>query len=593
MNTLRDGLVRGWAVLLPLALLPVANRADASQQLAIRAALVLAALLLWVWTMVARRSPPNAVALLAHSRGRPQLGPWELVLLAVVAVIAILYLAAAARVTQISTNDGAYYYGVARHMVRTGRFEEPIVWHFIHPPARLTHAPFDYWGGMTALALAPSLALFGPTPHTAFLAMAAFAAVSVLLFWYLICFALPLRYGATQLLALLLFAFSPPMDRFRFQPESTVIAQLWLLPALIAFCRRRFVLAVVAAFALVLTRSDQSIVFALITLFAVIGAQRDGRHGWRVALTGVACVAIYVAWSAASFGTMLPPAAAAVPFLNRFPEVLEFGTIAPHGWRDTIGHFTPTVLAAGIARALPVHTMGFTPAWHWWIALAAVSLLVGRRGAAAPRLLIWTLCFVGYFAVMAIGGSIPTLFRTAHTFVPLAVLAGALGLDWVLSLLHAWVERRPGRARAALVGAAVMATCAILLARLPVLQTWPAGTDCDDQAALGRLDPILRGQPVATNSPWYVIAYTDSPAVFVPRNGEAAIATVLERYAVRWLVLFPSAYASQMEQSQPVLARILGQDRDQLGRFRLQRVATDSPVPAVYRVDDVPSTDRP
>jgi hypothetical protein len=44
-----------------------------------------------------------------------------------------LYLAIGFQVEEIAYNDGAYYYGVARHIALTGRFEEPIVWHFLHP----------------------------------------------------------------------------------------------------------------------------------------------------------------------------------------------------------------------------------------------------------------------------------------------------------------------------------------------------------------------------------------------------------------------------------------------------------------------------
>ena len=153
----------------------------------------------------------------------------------------------------------------------------------------------------------------------------------------------------------------------------------------------------------------------------------------------------------------------------------------------------------------------------------------------------------------------------------------------ILDQLHAWLERwPPGRRQAWLVDAGAFAVCALLLARLPVLQTWPAQSDLRDQEQLPRLDPILGGEPAASNSPWYMIAYTNSPAVSIPRDGEAAIAAVLERYAVRWLVIFPRIGVGQ---SQPVIAGILAADRIRVGAFQLQRVPTEQPLPAVYRVE--------
>ena len=47
---------------------------------------------------------------------------------------AVLYLDRGLKAPAIWDNDGAYYYGVARHIARTGRLAEPIVWHFLAPP---------------------------------------------------------------------------------------------------------------------------------------------------------------------------------------------------------------------------------------------------------------------------------------------------------------------------------------------------------------------------------------------------------------------------------------------------------------------------
>lgn len=91
----------------------------------------------------------------------------------------------------------------------------------------------------------------------------------------------------------------------------------------------------------------------------------------------------------------------------------------------------------------------------------------------------------------------------------------------------------------------------------------------------------MNGQPVASNRPWYLLAYGDSPTVSVPYNGEAAIAAVLARYRVRWLVL--SQPITGMGASRQVLQELVAGSRTHIGRLQLQRV----PAPlAVFRVVD-------
>ena len=267
---------RAWLVPLAGACLPFTSFFPPRFQAPARIAIGLAAVVAWVGLTRHRSAPPRTIALLAASDERRRGNTWQLALLGVVAAATTAYLIAAVRVTVITTNDGAYYYGVARHIATTGRFEEPIVWHFLNPPDTIVHVPFDYWGPMTSLLLLPSLALFGAAPTTAFLTMAVFSAATLLAFWYFVCIALPLRYYTTQLLALLLFAFSPALDRFRFQPESTVIAQLFLLVALVAFCQRRLAVAVLGGFGILLTRADGAVLFTLIGAAALAQACRAG-----------------------------------------------------------------------------------------------------------------------------------------------------------------------------------------------------------------------------------------------------------------------------------------------------------------------------
>src|SRR5262249_38166445 len=287
--------------LLPWARRPGVGRLPAPSRAPATVALVLLSLATWAWRLLRRAPSAPDIALLTRSHRPPRLGAWEWCLFVFVLVVAAIYLATGASLHEIIYNDAAYYYGVARHMALTGRFEEPLVWHFLRPPNGIVHAPFDYWGCLTVLLLVPPLAVFGATPETAFLTMSAVTAASLLAFWYLICIALPLRYHAAQLLALVLFAFSPALDVYRFQPESICVAQLFLLLALIALCRRRVVLAVLCAFAILLARGDGLILFSLIVVALVLQELRiEGRRaaGVRTAvLVALSCLAVYVLWS--------------------------------------------------------------------------------------------------------------------------------------------------------------------------------------------------------------------------------------------------------------------------------------------------------
>jgi hypothetical protein len=591
------GLQRGWIALLPLMLLPIANSVPALRHWHADAAVLAAALAAWTCVIINRSSPASAIAMLGACGDDRRIGAWEFCLLAFVVVIAIAYLVVGSRVRVFAFPDGTYYYGVARHIALTGRFEEPIVWHFLHLPTTIRHAPFDYWGCMTALLLVPPLVLFGATPMTAMLTMAALSAGVLVAFWYLICVALPLRHCATQLLALVTFAFSPALDLYRFQTESITVAHLFLLLALIAVCRRRSVLAILAGFGMVLTRGDGMIFFSLIVLAVLLqawrGVDREPRHPWRLLLVALACLGTYVLWNVASFGTLTPPSTQIVPFLKSYWQVYDFGVMHEESWSSGAVPFQwPAVLqrlriAFSSLRALPI-----APALDGWLLVGACSAVWLIRRRADAQWLIWVLCFIGYFLVAAIAGSGFAPVRTPYTFVPLVILSGALGADAILTRVAARMERGAwGHAAAAAIGAGVLGLCAFVLGRLvvfqatPMLPDLPAGASVSPEA-LSKLDEVLNGEPVASNLPWQIIAYTRSPAISVPWNGEAAIDSALAHYQVGWLVLFGSVRDCKTDNnaSCPVFMRVLGSETTSLGRFRIERVSVDEGLPAVFRV---------
>jgi hypothetical protein len=591
-QVLGQGVRRGPLALLPLALLPGLSGIPAPYRTAAGAAVLLASLILWAVTMVDGSASSRSVALLAPSDEVRGMGAWETCLLALVLAVAVRYIVTGSSLHEILYNDGAYYYGVARHFALTGRFEEPIVWHFINPPASITHAPFDYWGCMTSLLLVPPLVVFGATPETAFVTMSVIAATSLLAFWYLACFALPLRYYATQLLALMLFAFSPAMDVYRFQPESIAIAQLFLLLSLIAFCRRRFVLAILCAFGILLARGDGLILFSLIFLAVVLEEARGAGKGLRlrrVILVALACIGTYMLWSFISFGTPTPPGPQTVPLLPRFFDVYDFGAVPVRSGHEIVSHWfrydyvsTQMMFAFVVLILIP-----FVPAAGWWLTIAIAGVFdLFRHRAVMPRL-IWLLCFAGYFLVAWVGGPGFVPFRTPHGFTTLIVLAGAVGVDTILGWLDALVERgRYRRVRAVVVGAGVLALCAFFLSRVPVFQGYPTPPNLPYQHDLTRLDQVLGGEPVASNVPWYIIAYTQGPSVSIPFNGEAAIEAVLERYHIRWLVIAGNPPLWHTGRSLDTLRDVLAGKRTDVGRFRLEHVPIDVPADRlnVYRV---------
>lgn len=586
---LNDAVRRGWLVFLPFAFVPVVGWVGSLPSTPV-AAVVPLALIAWALTIFNARSTTSGVALLARAGHPARMGAWEWSLLAFVLAVCVAYLVTGTRIRGITYNDGAYYYGVARHMAATRRFEEPIVWHFLHPPDRIVHAPFDYWGAATALLLAPSLAVFGDTPRTANLTMSVVSAGALVAFWYLVCRAMPLRYSAAQVIAVVIFALSASLDVYRFQPESITLTHLWLLLALIAFRRRRFASAILCCFAMLLTRGDAIVLSALISLAALGEEWRAGggpRRIARLAGIGFACVAIYALWSFVSFGTLTPPGSRAVPFLPNYWQVFDYVGADQRTWMPFSHRFTFAYLTTQLGMALrALRTIPFAPAMDWWLALAMVPALMRFRGRPPIEPLIWLCCFGGYVLLAWVSGSGFARVRAPFVFAPLVVLAGALGIDAVLAVLDAWVQRGASpRLRALVAGAAVFALCAVFVGTLPLLRGWNKAANLPQQGELPQLDAVLGGEPVASNVPWYMISHTRSPAVSIPFNGEAAIEAVLNRYQVRWLVF----YDPHSGQSSAVLASILSGTRTQLGQLRFERVPVEGVKAALYRITSTPA----
>lgn len=589
-----SGSLRVWPAALLLAGLPVQNvlPAAAGGRLAALHALVAALLLAWRW-------PPSGGedADAAPESGR--VGPWQWALLALVGAISVLYLVIGHAAEGSRLFDGNYYFGVARHIASTGRFEEPIVWHFLSPPDSIVHPPFDYWSGMTVFLLVPVLWLFGSTYHVALVAMTLVSVLGLVGFWYLVTVAAPLRHPLTQLTVVLLFAFSPAVDGFRFDTETVPVSHLFLVLALIAFARRRHALAVALGFCVGLTRLDGMLYCFLILCGVVIRILRGPRDDRAAALrrTGIVLgvlAALFLSYHLYFFGTPTPPAGRQAAHLESESDMLVYGVE-----RDTsLGHLLrvlePERLGSGLGVAFKtLRTEDFLPAQELWLILALVGCLVDRR---ATPLLALALLFTPFVTVPLLptrllpdGTRAVFNARQILPLLPVVVFAGGVALDVLYCRLSRW-RRRGGAVPARSLGVAfvLFSLCYLFLADLR-----PYGERQGATTSFAHLEQALGGEPVMTCIPYNVVAYTRSPAVAIPVNGEAAIDAVLRRYDVPWLLLPPMPVPRPLYRDRPsdrLLIEVYGGRRDRIGSFRLVFAGNLRPGLRLFRV--VPPADR-
>jgi hypothetical protein len=413
----------------------------------------------------------------------------------------------------------------------------------------------------------------------------------LLAFWYLVCVALPLRHWLPRLLALVLFACAPAMAEYRFQPESITVAHLFIVLALIAMARARFTLVVLCGFGLMLTRGDGIVLFGLLVLGAIIAARRStppAPSALRLLALAGTCASVSVVWCFASFGTPVPPAAQTVPFLDSYGDIFTFGAAEAAKPRNVWRRFAwEHVVHSAHVTWFSLRYTSFTPAPHWWLLLAGVAgPLLWLRHRSFFAGFIWTLCFGGLFLVAWSAHMGFYLGRTPYPFTPLVILAGALAIDEIVAVLDTAVHAAPRwpvvlAANGAL--AALAALCAVFVVPLPPPHTVPGAKASGGYGSrLTPLNEILRGEPVASNVPWFVMAHTNSPTVSIPFNGEAAVAGVLTRYHIRWLVVFGAPRWVEGE-SRALLKNILAGTTTTVGSLRLERVPRVN-VPAVFHV---------
>jgi hypothetical protein len=518
---LRAGVARYWSVFLPPALLlfvPAAGGAAQNVRVFIMCATAMVAIVRDRKVSDATWPPETTF------------GPWSGGLLLTGVCLCIAYVMVGRTATGSTDNDPAYYYGVARHILRTHRYEEPIVWHFLSRPRNVLHYPFDYWSGLASLSLLPFFRLFGATHGVAGSFMGLISGLSVLAFAYLVGVAAPLKSRAAQVISLLLYAFSPALMRFRFDVETIPFVHLWMILALIALARRRPEWAVLFAFLMFWSRPEDvvlAIVVSTVALGIAASVAETRRSLGRTLLTGALCASGYLGYHLIVFRTLLPAAAATGRRLTDYMALYRWSDLPPATW-TLKEHWNPEFFAGRAHVALSnLQDITFFINYPVWIALAVIRGWSWPRGRGSVEGISWLLLFGGAVAISLVN---PTMFawqRTLHALLPVFVLAGAYGAEALFESLRRapwWVRHLP----------------AVLVAVImihPLQMSLEPGKPLPFGADMAALDATLAGGTTMSPRPWSVIADTRSPAVYVPENGEAAIEAALRRYKVRWLLL--------------------------------------------------------
>ncbi len=509
----------------------------------------------------------------------------DVALLAFTLAAAVHWVALAASFHTLSDNDGAYYFGLARRIATTGRFEEPIVWHFLTSPERIVHAPFDYWAPMPVFALVVPMAVFGATNAVAAVTIALVGTATLVAFWYLVCVSMPFRHPITRFLAIVLFALSPGTASWRLQPESIVFVHLFILLALIAYCAGRHALSVLLAAGIFLSRTDGVFLFGVFVLANVHATYRLGlRQTARPLAAAAGFAAVYIAWSFVSFGTPTPPAPSKLPFLLSYWQVFNWGIQVDRSPQFVLAKLDWAYFVARIEQGYQaIRSGGFVAVQDVWLLFAVLSVVPILRGGRRGVALAWMLFFVGFTVHVWLSGESFASWRAPYGYLPLIVIAGALGVEEVLNHVGAWPTHERQRALGLLGTSVVFAafiTNIAARARLPV----PLDDSRTAQVDFMRqVEPLVGGRPVASNASWWVLAYTTSPVVSIPINGEAAIDAVLEKYGVEYVVLWGKPPVDLASPSQDALQGARTSGHGQVGRFELERVK-DLGAGEVFRV---------
>jgi hypothetical protein len=430
------------------------------------------------------------------------------------------------------------------------------------------HRPFTHWQGLTSLVLVPLL-LVTQNVHAPFVAMALISGCTLVLLWYLVTVAAPLRHPLAQGAVLLVFATSPAMVTYRFDTDTVPLTQLWLVGTLVAIAVKRLKTAASIAFLMVWTRGDGAILCAIAWLACLVVAFRDTRPPRTRKMAPLlahlaALCAVYIAVNLLLHGSVPPRAMRVAPRLANYNDLYGFGHDPQLvGWRDRVRW--PSIAGAFFTAIERLRVTPFSLHQDFWFVFLIGVGFRKVKWRLAPA--VWALLFAGSSIIVLMAGVVFSNWRTLYTMLPLAALALGAAVDEVLDRMAPSKLGYVGALREMI---AVVAAIALIwglalsrTARLAPRDNLLANLEQDLRA----LSPTLAGETVAAMRPWSVIATTDSPAVMIPNDGETAFAGALRLYRVRWLIVSPESCTGTTEE---LCAAIRDGSRHALGPLRLE-----------------------
>ncbi|MBX7192756.1 MAG: hypothetical protein K1X94_11890 [Sandaracinaceae bacterium] len=428
--------------------------------------------------------------------------------------------------------DAAYYFGLARHWITTGRFDDHVLWQHLAEPASaraIVHTVGDYWQPLPALLVVVPMYVFGPSHAVANVAIALFSLVGAVALWSLVTRQRLIRSRAVQLAVVVAYGGTISLERFRIDVETQSVLSTLLVLSLLSLAQRRWSLAILLAALFPLTRTDATFATATVWLCAALGARTDEAARAREVL--VAAVLCLVGWNLVRFGAPFPPAAGRAPFLATYADLYALHpTLSSTTERLVlvlmslpVQVWTATRLVARFVVAVPFGAVGAAGA------LLAVSAERARARRVSPTVL----------AMALLATAVPLL---------LTVLAGVVfnegrslqGLSAAVHLAVAWAAdqalsaRRAPRWLAVLGGLAVLGV-ALWFFRVAQPREIP---NAARTLEIRSLATEIGGHTVASPLSWWVAAETDAGGVVhLPNRTPAETLEVLRRYDVELLLL--------------------------------------------------------
>ena len=363
-----------------------------------------------------------------------------------------------------------------------------------------------------------------------------------------------------------------------------------LLASLIAFVRKRWILAAVCAFLCFLTRTDGAVTTGLLALVFFIHARRDPKALAQLAGSFASVSGLYLLNNLVRFGTLTPPGSARAPALQTYFDL--------YIWSHTIQPPNPVVfldsrlneeaawMAADIAfNASQNNSYVLSHAWLvGMLALGVIVFAMPRRDASWLVRGTWLIALLATFTIPWLSPIVFSRGRTLHPLIPVFCLA-CFGAIAVLSQLQLGLTEALHRKVIARTGHVAWIGTGMLLLTLQFIHPYRpiALPHAAYEAELAQVSDLLHGAIVGTNSPWWVIANTESPAVLMPFESVPALIEAMDRYEVEYLLFTTIDHDSWGEPS-ALWSQIRDREQTQLGTYAITRVAS-SPSFVVMRVD--------